>query len=318
VSGPRSAITNGLDTYTFPGIWPEEVVFLDPYPEVPIPESIWHIRDQLIGELALAQPDLFERRSGCVLIGPDRGYGGHSQTDVAEAFAMALDQVPEHEVLYGAMLGVAGVRAKTKSGMPNFASFHRALPRFVDDAKFSIVQPNIKQHRVIPLHALVPAYAGNTDLPRFTGTTLTQCQIEAIRYTALSVRDCEYVAHLRLAGLKTGTHYYLTGSGSGLGGPSIALNPAGPYHDLDIIATNDELEPDEISAAFKVISEAFYGPLEEERKVVRIAESSKLLEGSVYCSPASQISIDFFPGKRLQDVLVRPEYLAQGLIHQLS
>lgn len=310
----ESHAVNGIDTYTFPSAIPPEVTILDRFPPQPMPQQFGHIRADLLGELAQATPDRLGRSSACILVGADQGYGGHSRTDIAETFPMALNKVPEGIALLGAMSIAIGDAAKEKHAMPTAPDFDRLVPLLTSDAKFCVLEPNrVDKCRIVPAAAIAPFYAPAQE-EKIQGQTEIEARIELGDLTSLSPRECEFLAKLRIAGIDKDISYRLLGSGVGTKGQSAALHP-GLYGDLDIVATSSR-EIAEITASFEALATSFYGPLNKNPKDVH--QGSRVISGQVYSNPEKGVMIDFFAGNTLGDVLVRPEALARGHAIQIS
>lgn len=312
-------IVDGIDIYRFPRVIPDDLAVVDAFPLNPIPEHLDPIKADLLGELALAQAPFSGRRMACILAGKNEGYGGHtverSPSDIDDPFIMALGKVPQDARLYGVMVTGEGPM-KEKHVMPSGKAYDLIAPRLLPGSPVIVIPPNTQDTcRYIPESMHQAAYRPKV-ASIFQGRTFPQIKIEAIRNTTLSIEDCEFVAHLRLSGLKDDIHYYLTGSANGQSGPSCALKPS-MYSDLDIIAVGEKSKA-ETEACFEDMAEAWYGPLEKEPKVVTIAGSEDTLEGCIYSNPQAGISIDFYAIDQLQKAFVRPENLARNFYHQLS
>src|SRR6266540_1541263 len=295
--GPESSVVNGVDTYTFPTVIPEGITVIDNHSIIRVPEQLLPIMTDLLGELAQAQPDGLGRRSACVLVGHDRGYGGYSVNDVVDSFPMALDKVPEGKFLYGAMSLAIGSKSKEKNAMPSGADFDRLVPLLTANAKFCILQPNDwDMCRILPAATIAPRYESG-EVEELMGQTKLAAQKELIQLTMLSPRECEFLAELRFAGRDAGVRYHLMGSGVGFKGQSAALHP-GMNEDLDIIAVSDR-DQVEIVASFEAMASEFYGSLTRKHKVVRMLGARRVVEGYVYSGKDNGIRIDFFAGNTL-------------------
>jgi hypothetical protein len=291
---------------------------VDAFPLQPVPASIGHIAADLYRELEQADAPLSGRNTACVLVTEHAGYGGHvvehSPTDVEDGFEMALDKVPYTATILGILATGKGTM-KEKHIMPFGSTYDKLAPRLAPTAPIIMIPPNSRDTcRIIPAAMHEAAYEPKAP-SIFQGATIFESEVEAIRYTALSPKDCAFVARLRHAGLDNGIHYYLTGSSSAQGAPSYALRPLS-YNDLDIIAVGGKGKA-HIEASFESLAESMYGPLEKEQKIVRVAASESMLEGVRYCNDTG-ISIDFFPTAQLEQAFVRPEYLQRNFYHQLS
>jgi hypothetical protein len=228
---------------------------------------------------------------------------------------MALSKVPEGADLYGIMVTGEGTM-KEKHVLPSGAAYDAVAPRLVAGSPIVIMPPNRQDVcRFIPESRHESAYSPKP-LSVFKGSTVMEVCAEAICNTYLSMEDCMFAAHLRLAGLKEGIHYFLTGSGNGLSGPSVAIRPC-MYRDLDIIAIS-ERDKAEVEAQFESVAEACYGVLEKVPKLVDVAGSNRQVKGCVYSNATSGISIDFFASHRVEDAFVRSESLERNFFHQLS
>ena len=312
-------IVDGIDMFRVPRVMPEDVVVIDAFPLNPIPERLDPVKADLLGELALAQASFSGRRIACILAGENKGYGGHvierSPIDIEDPFMMALAKVPEGADLYGILVTGEG-SMKEKHVLPSGAAYDAIAPRLLPGSPIVILPPNRTDVcRFIPESRHQTAY-NPKPASVFEGQTVMEIYSEAMRNTYLSMEDCMFVAHLRLAGLKNGIHYFLTGSGNGLSGPSVAIRP-GMYSDLDIIAISDR-DSAEVEAEFESVAEACYGALEKVPKLVHVAGSDRQVEGCIYSNLESGISIDFFVSKRIEDAFVRSESLERNYFHQLS
>lgn len=312
-------LDDGIDMYKFPRVVPDDLVMIDAFPLHPVPECLDPVKQDLLGQLALADAPFSGKRIACILAGADKGFGGHtverSRTDADDPFIMALAKVPEGEKLFGVMVAGEGPM-KEKHVMPSGKAYDLISPLLIPGAPIVVLPPNRNDVcRFIPAFMHKSAYRTKV-ASVFQGRTIFESQVEAIRYTSLSMEDCEFVAHLRHSGLENSIHYYLIGSSNGQSGPSVALRP-GMYNDLDIIAVSDR-DKNEIEARFEDIAEAWYGPLEKEPKVVNIAGSNDLLEGCIYSNPKAGIVIDFYATHLLKEALVRPENETRYFYHQLS
>ena len=310
---------DGIDMHRFPRVVPDNLDIMDAFPLNPIPECLGPVMSDLLGQLALANAPFSGKRIACILAGADEGYGGHtierSRSDVVDPFLMALEKVPKGAKLYGVMVTGEGPM-KEKHVMPSGKAYDLLSPLLVPHSDIVVVPPNTRDVcRFIPEFMHASAYRTKV-ASVFQGRTIFESQVEAIRYTSLSMEDCEFVAHLRHAGLRDDIHYYLTGSSNGQSGPSVALRP-GMYSDLDIIAVSDK-DKNEIEARFEDIAEAWYGPLEKKTKVVNIAGSDDMVKGCIYSNPEAGIEIDFYATNRIRKALVRPENADRNYFHQLS
>jgi hypothetical protein len=312
-------VADDIDMFRVPRVMPEGTVVIDAFPLSPIPERLDPVRADLLGELALAHAPFSGRRIACILAGENEGYGGHviehSPTNIEDPFMMALRKVPEGVDLYGIMVTGEGLM-KEKHVLPSGAAYDAIAPRLLPGSPIVMMPPNRTDVcRFIPESRHATAYSPKP-ISIFEGKTVVEIYSEAIRSTCLSMEDCMFVAHLRLAGLKQGIHYFLTGSGNGLSGPSVAIRP-GMYSDLDIIAISDR-DAAEVEAEFEGLAEACYGVLDKVPKLVNVAGSDRQVEGCIYSNLDSGISIDFFASKKLEDAFVRSESLERNYFHQLS
>lgn len=265
-------MVDGIDVFRVPRVMPENTVVIDAFPLNPIPERLAPVKANLLGELALAHAPFSRRRIACILAGKNKGYGGHviehSPTDIEDPFMMALGKAPEGADLYGIMVTGAG-QMKEKHILPSGAAYDAIAPRLLPGSPIVVMPPNRQDVcRFIPESRHISAYSPKPPSV-FKGRTVMEIYGEAIRNTYLSMEDCMFVAHLRLAGLRAGIHYFLTGSGNGLSGPSVAIRP-GMYSDLDIIAIS-ERDKAEVEAEFESVAEACYGVLEKVPKLVDVA-----------------------------------------------
>jgi hypothetical protein len=298
---------------------PENTVVIDAFPLNPIPERLAPVKADLLGQLALAQAPFSGRRIACILAGENEGYGGHviehSPTDIEDPFMMALGKVPVGADLYGIMVTGEG-SMKEKHVLPSGAAYDAITSLLLPGSPIVIMPPNRQDVcRFIPESRHASAYRPKP-LSVFEGNTVMEIYSEAIHNTYLSMEDCMFVAHLRLAGLKEGIHYFLTGSGNGLSGSSVAIRP-GMYNDLDIIAIS-ERDKAEVEAEFESVAKACYGVLEKVPKLVNVAGTDRQVEGCIYSNEKSGISIDFFASNQVKDAFVRSENLERNYFHQLS
>ncbi|HSW37128.1 MAG TPA: hypothetical protein VLG37_02030 [Candidatus Saccharimonadales bacterium] len=308
----------GIDINRFPRVMPVGAIVIDAFPLGPIPRQMDRIKADLLGQLALAEAPFSDRRVACILAGEHEGYGGHtverSLTDVEDAFMMALGRLPSKDTKLYAVAVTGEGPMREKHVMPSGTAYDMIAPLLFPGSSIVVIPPNTSGVcRYIPEFMHQAAYA-----PRpasvFQGRNFLESKLEAIRYTALCIEDCEFVAHLRQAGLEEEIHYYLTGSSSGQGGPSFAIKP-GMYGDLDIIAISQK-DKAEVEASFESLAEACYGALEKEPKVASVAGSGRLLEGALYSN--SDISIDFYVASTLEGAFVRPENLERNFFHRIS
>ncbi len=310
---------DGIDMYRFPRVVPDDLVIIDAFPLNTIPERLEPVMSDLLGQLALAEAPFSGKRIACILAGADEGYGGHtyerSHSDVEDPFLMALEKVPKGAKLHGIMVTGEGPM-KEKHVMPSGKAYDLLSPLLLPGSDIVVVPPNTRDVcRFIPEFMHKSAYRSKV-ASVFQGRTVFESQVEAIRYTSLSMEDCNFVAHLRHAGLRDDIHYYLTGSSNGHSGPSVALRP-GMYSDLDIIAIS-ERDKAEVEAEFESVAEACYGALEKVPKLVHVAGTDRQVEGWIYSNLKSGISIDFFVSHELKDAFVRAESLDRNYFHQLS
>lgn len=300
------------DLYGFPRRIPEGVDVIECFPLVPVPEGIFHIRADLLGQLAMATGC---RRTACLLMTEDRAYSGYSTADVEDPFTMALDEALSDINFIGAIVTGEG-DIKEKHTLPLFGSWDRLKGLLLPGSKIIVVQPNNRDLcRVIPAHRMQAAYEPKTPL-EFQGETIEQIFREALENTSLSIEDCEFIVRLRLDALKNDISYNLTGSAVGDSGPSNALRP-GRYSDLDVIAESKR-PIDEIVAHFEKIAEAHYGSLLKVPKVVKISGSQETVMGYIYSYPDGTPIFDFYPTNLLSNAFVRPEYYQRKFFIKLS
>lgn len=313
------AVFDDIDMFRVPRVMPKNSVVIDAFPLNPIPERLAPVKADLLGQLALAHAPFSGRRIACILAGENDGYGGHvterSPTDIDDPFLTALSKVPGGVALYGIMVTGEG-SMKEKHVLPSGAAYDAIAPLLLPGSPIVIMPPNqIDVCRFIPESRHESAYSPKP-LSVFEGKTQMEIYSEAIRNTYLSMEDCMFVTQLRLAGLKEGIHYFLTGSGNGMSGPSVAIRPD-MYNDLDIIAIS-ERDKAEVEAEFERVAEACYGVLEKVPKLVNVAGSDRQVEGCIYTNAKSGISIDFFASHQVEDAFVRSESLERNYFHQLS
>jgi hypothetical protein len=313
------SVIDGIDMFRVPRVITEDVVVIDAFPLNQIPERLDPVKADLLGQLALAYAPFSGQRIACILAGENEGYGGHTvergPTDIEDPFMMALSQVPEGAQLYGIMVTGQG-SMKEKHVMPSGKAYDAIAPLLLPGSPIVVMPPNQKDVcRFIPESRHRSAYSPKP-LSVFEGKTVMEIYGEAIRNTTLSMEDCMFAAHLRLAGLNDGIHYYLTGSANGDSGPSVTLRP-GMYRDLDVIAVSEQSR-DQTEAAFEALAEAHYGKLKKVPKFVGVAGTSKTIEGCIYSNKVSGVVIDFFASNELEGSFVRPESLERNYFHQLS
>jgi predicted DNA-binding protein len=313
------SLVNGVDSVRIPRVFPHDTKVIDVFPLTSISERLYGPTADLLGQLALAEAPFSGRETACILAGADRGYGGHvvehSVDNAEDPFAMALAQVPDDAQLYGIMVTGKGA-LKEKHVLPSGEMYDAIQPHLVPDSPIIVIPPNqIAVCRRIPYDWHQRTYRPKP-LSAFVGETVAEIYREAIEKTVLSVEDCMFLAKLRLAGLRDGIHYYLTGSANGQSGPSVATRP-GVYSDLDIIAASS-LGRGQVESSFEKLAANYYGALQKTSKLVRVVGGGRTVEGSMYVNGEIGLMIDLFVTSQPEDGFVRSEYLARNFFHQLS
>lgn len=309
---------SGIDPMRFPRVVPEGIIMIDTFQLHAIPERLQPAHQDLMKELNLAKAPYSGRRVACILAGKDTGYGGHvieHKDYIEDPFIMALEKVPNGAELYGIMVAGEGKEMKEKHLLPSGNGYDAIKARLIPGSPIVIVPPNLPNMcRHIPDSIHQSAYAQKPPFA-FLGKSVVAIYSEAMRNTNLSVEDSLFIADLRIAGINEDIQFYLTGSGNGISGPSVAIRP-GLYRDLDIIAVSEQIE-EVVQAKFENVAQARYGVLDKVPKLVR-AEDGRLVNGCIYSNVESGISIDFFVVKRLEDAFVRKDYFDRYWFHKVS
>jgi hypothetical protein len=98
----------GINLDTFPRGLPSDAIVHDTFRLRNVPEAMRPALNDLLGELALAEAPISGRKSACILVGSDEGYGGHVVErdfgDVTDAFSMAYEKVESGTPIYGIMV----------------------------------------------------------------------------------------------------------------------------------------------------------------------------------------------------------------------
>ena len=274
----------------------------------------------LLDELKFAHAPITGRRTACALVGEYYAYTGHTleQADgtVHDAVTMAAQKIrPEDSTITKVFVTGADIK-KHKHIMPTRDAYDLLSPFLSSDAPIVMVGPNeLDMVKVIPAAHHHQAYEAPNKGHVFSGISAQAITIEALQHTLLNRRECVFLATLRLSGLREGIQYYLTGSSSGLGGPSYAVQPD-VYEDLDLIAISEKPR-DEVEDSFQYLMHEYYGDSLKLPHPVKQLSTGEIVQGSQFLSN-NHASVDLFDGKTIAQALFRTDIFERELLHKLS
>jgi cytidine deaminase len=288
----------------------------------------------LIGEFALSHAPVTNRRLACVIKAADgRLYTGHNYEDDSEelvrfdhAETCALDSSPEQSGMGVETIFMACENeGEYKRISPCPDCFSRLEPLLLSNAELVLFEPHtLNRALVFSADEIHDAYESKP-YSFIVGDTDEVVAAELRDKTILNDEDIQIVTALRRLGLNQGINFYLTGSGSGRGWISNAINNklGRSYSDLDIIGVSS-LSPELVERQIKELLTVQLGRVTErevssEAWVISGARKGNSFQNSytVFESPARKI-MDLVLAESLGEGMRRHDYYEKNFFHQLS
>ncbi|HYH75445.1 MAG TPA: hypothetical protein VD735_05805 [Candidatus Saccharimonadales bacterium] len=299
------------------------------FPELAVrPELI----PTLLGELALAQADYSRRHTACVLQTTDGQLVGGHVTEVSPrhfiaATDRALAKLPDDAGITGVYVTGNGPGVyKTKHIMPEPSAYDRLQERFSGRPHLSVVSPQqlpTIDHYEYAEHTAAYAPREPWALADVRLLPWGMPDDTPLHDTLLDDWDKAFMFHLQRDGRKHGIDYYLTGSSTGRGGVSNMLRVG--YDDLDIQAVTDGDLGFAVDTFESQAGSVYggYGELERRDKQVHVWTTGATVHGYEYRTDGGWYtggpkSIDFFVGRSLAEITVRPEYIDRNFYIKLT
>lgn len=246
----------------------------------------------------------------------------HSETRFDHAEELALEQLaavgnPSIDRIFMAGNGGGSMR-KEKQICPCFNCYHGLRHHLSPSADMVIFTPGTFERAVLLLpEEYREAYEPKpySELISRNKETIVK---ELLGKTILTEEDAKLLTDLRLAGLETGVSFFLTGSASGRGWTSRAINRklGIDYRDLDIIAKTGQ-PPDVVAEVLAKVADAHYLHYQmsvDTRMFWRLNTSNE-----VYILTAeNRAKIELTVTPILEAGFTRKDYHDNNFFHQLS
>jgi cytidine deaminase len=279
-------------------------------------------RTLLLEELLMAYAPVTGRSVACLLQTDKAIYSGHNyeHTDPIHfdhAEKNAVKKMPQDEIIQKVFLAGKG-HEKAKSATPCSECYDALNKNFSPNTEVVLFQPDtLLTEMAFSFLEHSGAYAPKP-YSSIAGSDRKEIETELKEKTLLRDEGLELVADLRLLGLDTGIHFYLTGTASGRGsmGNLINLRQGVSYRDIDLIAAT-KLDRRTTEGMVEGIIYQHFGRLEKKETILNVWFINEIRKQSHYFSGKKEI-LDFTVAPTLKDGMIRMDYLRKNFFHQIS
>jgi len=284
--------------------------------------DILKIRTLLSEELSLAHAPITKKRVACVLETESKIHSGHNYEHINplhfdHAEENTLKKILPDETIQKVFLAGKG-HEKIKQVSPCSECYDALSQRFSSSTQLILFQPDtLDKTMSFTLEEHKEAYSSKP-YSQIEGFNRRDIQKDLKKKTLLQDEGLEFVADLRLLGLNSGIHFFLTGSASGRGSMAdlIHLKEGVSYRDIDLIAVTT-LDRDVVEKMIEKISLSYFGTFDKRRTVVDNWFVNEVRKRSNYFSQEKEV-IDLAVSPTLRGGMIRMDYLRKNFFHQIS